>query len=118
MTKLLILNGKSYKAAPFDVNLVCDFEESGISLEDIENKMFSVLRAYVAASVGCDIRTAGRIMSEHVNNGGALEDIAEVMTVAMNESGFFRDQQTSEETPTPARTRKKKAENEEVISTP
>ena len=35
MTKLLILNGKSYKAAPFDVNLVCDFEETGIALEDI-----------------------------------------------------------------------------------
>lgn len=111
MTKLLNLNGKTYKPAEFDVNLVCDFEENGISLDDIDNKMFSVLRAYVAASVGCDLKTAGKLMTD-----SNLEDIAEVMTMAMDDSGFFRNEQTGKKTENQTRAKKKKSENEDVIS--
>lgn len=112
MTKLLTINGKSYKAAPFDLNLICDFEDNGISFDAIEGKMFNVLRLYVAVSVGTDVRSAGVMISEHLENGGSLEDVANVMSAMMEESGFFRGKQEKSETSNQTRTRKKKPEEE------
>lgn len=112
MTKLLTINGKSYKAAPFDLNLICDFEDNGISFDAIEGKMFNVIRLYVAISVGVDVRKAGLMLSEHLENGGSLEEIASVMSEMMEDSGFFRGKQESEETSNQPRTRKKKSAEE------
>ena len=115
MDRLLTLNGKSYKAADFDLNLICDFEDRGISLDDIGNKMFNVLRQYVATSMGVDAKTAGTVISEHLANGGRLDDISDVMSAAMEDSGFFRTAQENKETTNSTRTKKKK-ESEEVTS--
>ena len=116
MDRLLTLNGKSYKAADFDLNLICDFEDRGISLDEIGNKMFNVIRQYVASSMGVDVKTAGMVLSEHLKNGGKLEDVSDVMSAAMEDSGFFRATSESKETATTPRTRKKKSESEEVTS--
>ena len=114
MDRLLTLNGRSYKAADFDLNLICDFEDRGISLDDISNKMFNVIRQYVASSMNTDPKTAGVEISAHLNNGGKLEDISDVMTAAMEDSGFFRTKPKNEDSGSQTRTRKKKAESEEV----
>lgn len=116
MDRLLTINGKSYKAAEFDINLVCDFEDSGISLDDINKKMFSVLRQYVATSMGVDAKTAGREMGEHVKNGGTIDDAMNVMSDMMSDSAFFRTKQTNSKTGDTKRTRTKKTESEEVTS--
>ena len=117
MDRLLILNGKSYKAAEFDINLVCSFEDNGINLEDIDKKMFNVIRQYVATCMNTDVITAGIEISNHLKNGGKLEDISDVMSDMMNNSGFFRKEQTNTDTGTPKRTRKKsEPESEEVTS--
>lgn len=114
MDRLLTLNGKTYKAIPFDLNLICDYEDVGISLDDIDKKMFNVIRQYVATSMNADPRTAGREISEHLANGGNLEDISNVMSEMMSDSGFFRKKQTDENSGSQKRTRKKKSESEEV----
>lgn len=114
MDRLLTLNGKSYKAAEFDLNLMCDFEDSGISVEEISGKMFSVIRQYVASSMGVDTKTAGKAISEHLNNGGQIEDIADVMTAAMENSGFFRTASKNKNQEDSAGTRKKKTESSET----
>ena len=116
MNRLLTLNGKSYKATEFDLNLLCDFEDAGISLEDIDKKMFNVIRQYVATSMGVDVRTAGKEITAHMANGGTLDEISDVMSAMMNESGFFRPKQTDKDSGTPKRTSKKKSESEEVTS--
>lgn len=115
MDRLLTINGKSYKAAEFDLNLLCDFEDRGISLDDISNKMFNVLRQYVASSMNVDAKKAGAELSEHLRNGGKLDDVSDVMNEAMNDSGFFRTEQKNKDQTTSTRTRKKKTESEEVI---
>ena len=116
MDRLLTINGKSYKAVPFDLNLLCDFEDAGIALENIDTKMFNVIRQYAASSMNVDVKTAGREISEHMNNGGSLEDIADVMSEMMNDSGFFRKKQESKAAGDTKRTRKtKKSESEDVI---
>ena len=116
MDRLLKLNGKSYKATEFDLNLLCDFEDAGISLEDIDKKMFNVIRQYVATSMGVDVRTAGKEITAHMANGGTLDEISDVMSAMMNESGFFRPKQKDTDSGTPKRANKKKSESEEVTS--
>ena len=119
MDRLITINGKSYKAAEFDINLICDFEDHGITLEDIDKKMFNVIRQYVATSMNTDPKAAGIEMSEHMRNGGTLEDISDVMTEMMNDSGFFRPKQTGKDSSNQARAKKKNEKesgSEEVTS--
>ena len=115
MDKLLTINGRTYKAVPFDLNLICDFEDAGISFNEIDKKMINVVRQYVASSMGVDAKTAGREITEHVTNGGSLDDISDAMSAMMDDSGFFRKKQTGEDSSDTKRTRKKKTESEEVI---
>lgn len=116
MDKLLKINGRSYKAAEFDVNFMCELEDNGIGLEEIDKKMFKMIRMYVALSMGADVITAGKEITEHLRNGGSLEDISDVMSEMMQDSDFFRTKQTDKDQTSPARTSKKKKENDEVIS--
>lgn len=113
MNRLLTINGKSYKPAEFDVNFVCEMEDMGIALDQMENKMFNTVRAYVALSMGVDAKTAGKEISEHIRNGGSLDDISDAMTQMMEESDFFRPTQKGSDTTSQKRTRTKKAESEE-----
>lgn len=116
MDRLLKINGKTYKAAPFDLNLVCDFEDAGIPMDSISDKMFNVLRMYAASSMGVDVKTAGKELSEHVANGESLDDISKAMAEMMDDSGFFRQETTDKSTGSQKRTRTKKTESEEVTS--
>ena len=116
MDRLIKINGKTYKAAPFDLNLICDFEDAGIPLEKIGNKMFNVIRQYVASSMEVDVKTAGKEITEHINNGGSLDELSDAMSAMMDESGFFREKQTNMDSGSPKRASKKKTENDGVIS--
>lgn len=114
MDRLLKINGRTYKAAEFDLNFICDMEDNGIQLENIDKNMFKLVRMYVALSMDTDVKTAGKEITEHVRNGGALEDISAVMTDMMQDSDFFRTEPKNKDQTSPARAKKKKTESEEV----
>lgn len=114
MDRLLKINGRTYKAAEFDVNFMCEIEDNKIKLDEIDQNMFKILRLYVALSMGVDPVEAGKAISEHLKNGGALEDISDVMSDMMDESDFFRSEQKNKDQTSSARTRKKKAESDET----
>lgn len=116
MDRLFTLNGKTYKAAEFDLNLMCDFEDIGISIDDLGKKNINFIRQYIASSMGVDAKTAGKEITEHVTNGGKLEDITDVLNAAIEESGFFRTASESKDPATTTRTTKKKSESAEVTS--
>lgn len=88
--KMFNLNGKSYPAREIDFNMICDLEENGLSLEQIEEKPMSMIRYYIAFCMKASKEIAGREIEGHLVNGGDLSDIAEVMNGAMEDSGFFR----------------------------
>lgn len=88
--KTFTVNGKEYKAKEFDFNLMCDLEDMGISIADVEKKPTVALRAYFALCTGKGKDFAGKEIGEHIVNGGSLEDVANVMTEAMENSDFFR----------------------------
>ncbi len=90
MIKTFQINNKMYTAKDFDFNLLCDLEELGLSLDDIEKKPMSLIRTYFMFSSGLTKEEAGREIEAHIANGGQLADVVNVMSDKMNESGFFR----------------------------
>lgn len=97
MVKKFEVNGKEYKAKEFDYNLVCDMEDIGFNIDDLASKPASAVRGYFALCKGCTLKKAGEELSEYVANGGDIGDIAEIMTEKVENSDFFRGQQTNTE---------------------
>lgn len=84
------VNGKEYKAKAFDFNLMCDFEDMGLSIADMGKKPIALVRAYFALCTGRDKEFAGKEMETHIMNGGTFDDIANAMSDEMEKSDFFR----------------------------
>lgn len=84
------VNGKLYKAVPFTFNLLADLEEMGISLENMQKKPMSTLRAYFALCAGGDADYAGEQLEQHLIGGGDLSALSDAMAGEMNDSDFFR----------------------------
>lgn len=90
MTKVFNVNGKTYKAKEFDFNLLCDLEEQGLSLEDIDKKPMSLIRTYLAFCGNIPKEEAGKEIEAHITSGGKFNDVVEIMSQQMQDSGFFR----------------------------
>lgn len=89
--KNFIINGKEYKAKPFDFNLVCDLEDMGIPISTAQDKPISTARAYFALCTGRGKTYAGHELEQHITNGGDLTEIISVMADEMDKSDFFRN---------------------------
>ena len=96
------INGKEYKAKPFDFNLVCDLEDMGISLEEAGRKPMSMVRAYFGICAGKGKNFSGKEMEAHIINGGKFDE--------MEKSDFFHSLNKTEKTEnaTDKRTEKEK----------
>ena len=90
MTKTFEVNGKIYKAKDFNFNLLCDLEEQGLSLDEVEKKPMSLVRTYFMFCAGLSKENAGLEIEQHVEKGGEFTDIVEIISQQMQDSGFFR----------------------------
>lgn len=99
--KTFNVNGTEYRAREFDFNMICDMEDMGVTLEDIQRKPMSMVRAYLAICSGKGNQFAGKEMEKHIVGGGNFDGIMEVITSQMNESDFFRSLNQGAETETP-----------------
>lgn len=88
--KTFTVNKKGYKAKPFDFNLVCDLEDMGISMREMNKKQMATMRAYFALCAGMSNEQAGKEMEAHVIAGGNFEEISTVLNEEMDKSDFFR----------------------------
>lgn len=87
--KTFELNGKKYNAKPFDFNMICDFEDFGLSMNTLALKPTVAVRAYIAICGGITLENAGKEISEHIVNGGNLNEVTEVLNDEMEKSDFF-----------------------------
>lgn len=102
MRKEIIVNGKAYPAIEVTFNALCDMDEMGVSIEDLDAKhIIRFLRAYVALCMGSTAEEAGTEIGQHVINGGNTEDLIKTMVEAFEEGGFFRTPKQEAETPSP-----------------
>ena len=79
-----------YTAKDFSFNLLCDLEETGLTLDEMDRKPMSLVRMYFTFCSGLDKIKAGAELENHLINGGSFDDILDVMGTKMEESGFFR----------------------------
>ena len=77
--RTFILNEKEYKVKPFDFNMVCEFEDLGISMNALATKPTVAIRAYIAICGNIDLEEAGKQISEHIINGGNLNSVTEAL---------------------------------------
>ena len=102
------INGKRYNAKPFDFNTVCDLEDNGVALTEMQKKPMSMARAYFALCFNGSKEDAGKEIEAHVRSGGNFNDLYEVMGEEMNESGFFQALKKDETAETPETSKKEK----------
>ena len=101
MTRFFTVNGKRYTAKPFDFNTICDLEDNGVSLNEMQSKPMSMVRAYFALCFGGNKDAAGKEIQAHIIAGGDFSELYGVMGEEMSESDFFQalSKKENEETP-------------------
>ena len=94
------INGKTYKIPELDFNAVCELEENGICLLNMDRKdrkIATMIRGLVAWIMGTDVETASEEIQNHISGGGDIGEVMTKVTQAINESSFFKRRGTSEE---------------------
>lgn len=83
-------------------NLVCDLEGQGIDVMSMmdggidRTKLMTMTRGLLAVMTGVPTREAGKMLTQHLGNGGSLDDIFSVFTEAMADAGFGNRPQTQD----------------------
>lgn len=87
--------GQTFPVGELDfTNLVCDLEGQGIDVMSMMNngldrgKLMTMTRALLSVLLDTEVKEAGRLLTQHLRNGGSLEDIFGVFSEAMNDAGF------------------------------
>ena len=102
--KNVTINNKIYPNVYIGFNVMCKWAKMGIDLSSAsDNPMqaFPLMQAYVAELMKSTPERAGDEIDAHLKNGGAFEDIANGLTEAFAESGFFQALSKTEEAATP-----------------
>jgi hypothetical protein len=84
------INGKEYVTKELDFNAVCDLEEMGVNITNIEKNALTVVRGYVAFCGNMNVEEAGKEIQAHVLSGGGLDEVIEIVNEQMTSSDFFR----------------------------
>lgn len=114
MKTYITINGKRYEAREFDFNLICDLQDMGVNIldmNDMKKTSLLTIRSYVALCMDSDPYFAGAEINEHIINGGDIEEITDVFQKMMNESSFFQALSKGEEEENPEKSAKKKEES-------
>lgn len=115
MTRTFTINGKLYQAREITFNAICELEDAGVSLTEIESKPISTVRSYFAICLGGNKEYAGQEIEKHIINGGSLDEIMTAFREELADSDFFQaltktaneETQENQEAETAKRTRKK-----------
>ena len=107
--------GQTYPVNDLDfTNLVCDLEGQGIDVMSMldggldRTKLMTMTRAILAVMTGLPVQDAGKLLTQHLGNGGSLDDIFGVFSDAMADAGFGNSPQTPQDHKKPTRRASKK----------
>ena len=87
------INGKEYQIPKVDFEAICELEENGVYLLNMDQKnpkLATMIRGLVAWIMGVSSEEASQEIQAHIQNGGDLVGIMTSVTQAVQNSGFFR----------------------------
>ena len=84
------INDREYHMPQLNFNAMCDLEDLGASFSEMDKKLLSTVRAFLALAMGGDTDKAGKEIEAHLASGGNFDEIMEDINRAVEESGFFR----------------------------
>lgn len=101
------INGVEYDTKDLDfTNILCDLEDMDIDIMAMNTdnmKPFSLCRGIISVYTGeKDLRKCGKLLSEHLKNGGTLDEILDPFTEAMEEAGFGKPEEAEEKETLPS----------------
>jgi len=94
MARRLVL-GKDEFCLHYSINSMCALEEAAkVPLEEIFSRRFSAVRLLMWAGImekqpGIGLLKCGEMLDEYIKNGGTLEEIVEICSLAMQDAGFI-----------------------------
>lgn len=87
------INGKEYQIPKVDFEAICELEENGVYLLNMDQKnpkLATMIRGLVAWIMGVSSEEASQEIQAHIQNGGDLVGIMTSVTQAVQNSGFFK----------------------------
>ena len=84
------INNKSYKRKPLSFNVICQLEDLGLDITQMDTKSMSMLRGYLAICMNTTVDKAGEELEKHCINGGDVNELLDSFGKAVEESGFFQ----------------------------
>lgn len=86
----MLINGKNYIMPELNFNTMCRLEEMGVTLSDMDQKVLSTVRGFLALAIGGDLEKAGQELEAHLSKGGSLDQMLREINQAVENSGFFQ----------------------------
>lgn len=87
--KKIKMGGIEFEPAALTFNTLCVMEECGAPMDAWDKLDMSILRGYLAASLGVGAKAAGELIGAHVVDGGSLDELRAAFNQAAEESDFF-----------------------------
>ena len=84
------INGREYKIPKLNFNAMCELEDMGASFTEMDKKVLSTVRAFLALAMGGDAEKAGKEIEAHIALGGSFDEIMDDINRAVEESDFFQ----------------------------
>ena len=86
----MLINGKNYIMPELNFNTMCRLEEMGVALSDMDQKVLSTVRGFLALAIGGIWKKAGQELEAHLSKGGSLDQMLREINQAVENSGFFQ----------------------------
>lgn len=90
------INGKIYEAPSLNFESMCKLEDWGISVSDLSRRPLACLSGFVALAIGGNLASGRAEINAHIENGGNLDELADELNKAVEDSSFFRDRAKKE----------------------
>lgn len=86
----MTIDNQTYTAKPFDFDMLCELEGTGVDINNVGKMSMSLIRGYFAVCADISTEEASERIQKHIVSGGKLDDISEAMSKEMDKSDFFR----------------------------
>ena len=63
----MIINNREYRLPELDFNAMCELEDMGIALTDMDKKVLTTVRGFLALAMNGDFHRAGKELEAHLS---------------------------------------------------